>query len=126
MALDSKDKRPVGITMAEAYSKISQWYKNNLDLILNKGDDYSRHSVELIKHLLPSDKINDLEIKAIFGEVIFGYLEWAYHKDDGEYKMAAYALSALDTAKSKWYLEEKEKKQLKRSHLWPYLFINRK
>jgi len=90
------------------------------------GDpEYAKRSKELIGALPPAPKLNDLEIRAVLGEVIYGYLEWAYHETDGQYKMAAYAHGALEAAGLKCSLSETERQQLKGSTLWPYLMINR-
>jgi hypothetical protein len=87
--------------------------------------DYAKRSEELINALPAVDQLSQLEIRAVFGEVIYGHLEWAYHQSDGNYKMGAYAHGALETTGLNWSLNEQEKKKLKASVLWPYLMISR-
>lgn len=120
MGLSSDDKKPFGITMEEAYTKIREWYQRNIDLATARGDDYGKRSAELIKHLPKVEDLTILEIKAIFGEVVYGLFEWAYHKDDGHFKMASYVLGALESANLSWSLSDEEKKELKSSKLWVY------
>jgi hypothetical protein len=125
MGLSSNDKKPTDISLEKAYINIRKWYKNNIDLAIARGDDYGKRSARLIKNLPTVKNINQLEIRAILGEIIYGNLEWAYHKDDGKYKMAAYAHSALETEHFALSLSEEEKDKLKNSRLWPYLSIKR-
>lgn len=124
MALDSNDKLPVGISLKEAYVLINLWLKSNIDLANASGDEYGRRSKELIKYMPHVSSITELEIRAIFGEVICGNLEWAYHKDNGYFKIAAYVLAALETEKLFWSLNEEEMEKLKSSKLWNYLNIS--
>ncbi len=125
MGLNTNDPKPVGISFANAYKAILAWYGGNLKRIQSKTDDYSRGSVALINALRQVSTLSDLEYRAIFGEVICGYLEWAYHQSDGRYKMAAYAFAALEAAGLSFNLTEEEKTKLKPSVLWPYLFFNK-
>lgn len=57
-----------------------------------------QHSVALIDRLHEGSDLTQLELRAVLGEVIYGYLEWAYHENDGDFKMAAYAHAALEQA----------------------------
>jgi hypothetical protein len=125
MGLNSNDAKPVGISLVEAYTEIKKWYQSNNKVVLQRDDDYGRKSSELIKNLPAVKSISQLEIRAILGEVIFGYFEWAYHESNGKYKMAAYAHAALEASGFSFSLNDKEKGILKKSSLWPYLFINR-
>ena len=125
MGLSLDDKKPVDISLKKAYEKIRKWYQANVIGARNRNDEYGDHSAALIETLPPGDQLSDLEIRAVLGEVIYGNLEWAYHKDDGEYKMAAYAHGALEAAGLSWSLSEEERSQLKSSPLWQHLLISR-
>ena len=127
MGLNAADKKPKNMSVAQAYEHICRWYSQNLSLLRQRmGDrEYGKKSEALIRALPPASKLNDLEIRAVLGEVIYGYLEWAYHETDGQYKMAAYAHGALEAVGLNWSLSETERQQLKGSTLWPHLMINR-
>jgi hypothetical protein len=125
MGLSPNDPRPVGITLEDAYSEIRKWYQSNVKTILKRGNEYAKNSEELIKKLPPVKSMTKLEIRAIMGEIIFGYLEWAYHESNGKFKMAAYAHASLEVAGLSYSLNDNEKQELKGSFLWPFLFINR-
>jgi hypothetical protein len=124
MGLSTNDKKPVGITFKDAYIKIRKWYLANVNLATARGDDYGNRSAELINHLPKVNAISELEIRAILGEVIYGNLEWAYSKDDGQFKMAAYAHAALEASNISWSLNDAEKQKLKTSQIWKYLQIS--
>ncbi|WP_347242855.1 hypothetical protein, partial [Thermogutta sp.] len=106
MGLLASDKKPAQISLKDAYCKIRKWYQANVDMVRSRNDDYGNRSAALIEALPPVDMLSDLEIRAILGEVIYGNLEWAYHKDDGAYKMAAYAHGALEAAGQSWSLSD--------------------
>ena len=127
MGLGADDKKPAGMSLADAYKHIRQWYSHSIPLLQQKmGDrDYAKKSEALIRALPPVPKLSELEIRAVLGEVICGNLEWAYHQTDGKYKMAAYAHGALETAGLDWSINEEERQKLKTSVLWPHLMINR-
>jgi len=95
MALSKDDKMPVGITYTEAYEKIKKWYQDNLHR-LDDSTEYRRQSILFIQSLPDVSDVDKAGIKTIFNEVINGKLEWAYHESDGEFKMAAYAIQALE------------------------------
>ena len=125
MGLSPNDKKPANISLKEAYSKIRKWYQANIDMARRRKDDYGNRSAALIEALPQANMLTDLEIRAILGEVIYGNLEWAYHKDDGDYKMAAYAHGALEAAGLSWSISDEERNQLKSSALWPHLMMSR-
>lgn len=127
MGLNADDKKPIGMSLVETYENIRRWYSSSVPLLHEKtgGDDYARKSVALIHALPPVSRISDLEIRAVLAEVIYGNLEWGYHQSDGNYKMAAYAHAALETAGTSCLINEQEEQKLKASALWPYLMINR-
>jgi hypothetical protein len=126
MGLSQSDKKPVCISLEKAYSKIRKWYKANIDMVRSRNDDYGDRSVMLIEALPEANMLTDLEIRAVLGEVIYGRLEWAYHQDDGDFKMAAYSHAALDKAGISWNLSDEDKEQLKNSTLWLMFWFNRK
>ena len=127
MGLDSTDSKPKDMSLPQAYENIRRWYTQNLSLLQKRpgGVEYAKQSEALIKALPPASTLNDLEIRAVLGEVIYGNLEWAYHQTDGQYKMAAYAQGAIEAAGLQSSLTETERQQLKGSTLWPYLSIGR-
>ena len=121
MGLSSTDAKPAGVSLTNAYSAIRTWYQDHVDQAQSCGGNYGRNSVALIQALPPASALSDIEIIAVLREVIVGYLEWAYHKDDGRYKMAAYAEAALETLGHSYFLASEETDLLKTSILWPYL-----
>lgn len=125
MGLDLSDPKPEGISLQNAYIAIRDWYQSNVQQVVSKTDEYSQRSASLIKSLPAVNSISELEIRAVLGEVIYGSLEWAYHKSNGQYKMAAYAYGALEAAGLKYSISDDERKKLKTSKLWPFLSFNR-
>jgi len=124
MRLFINDKIPSDISLKDAYSKIRKWYKANIGQIESKNDEFSIPSAALINALPPANKISDLEIMAIFADILYGNLEWAYHENDGEYKMGAYAHGAMETAGlPMWSASDDEVNRLKGSPLWQHLMI---
>jgi hypothetical protein len=122
MGLSTTDAQPIGISLTSAYESVRSWYRNHRNELENRDDEYGKASAALISALPSADAISEIEIRAIFSEVISGRLEWAYHRDDGSYKMAAYAKAALDAAgHGERWLEKGETELLKESRLWPYL-----
>lgn len=85
MGLNADDKKPVGMSLADAYERIREWYSRNIALLRQKmGDcEYAKKSEGLIRALPPASQLSELEIRAVLGEVIYGNLEWAYHQTDG-------------------------------------------
>ena len=125
MALNSSDRRPTGISFADAYSAIREWYQANIQLVEARPGDYARGSTALIRALPSAAELSTLELRAVFAEVISGYLEWGYHQSDGRFKMGAYAHAALDAADLPHNLTDAERGRLTTSRLWPFLFFNR-
>ncbi len=125
MGLHPDDQRPSNILLGRAYSAIRDWYRRSTHLIEGRQDDYGRGSAALIRALPPATELCDLEFRAVFAEVICGYLEWAYHQSDGQFKMGAYAHAALDVAGASYNLTQEERAALRTSRLWPFLFFNR-
>ena len=125
MGLHRDDPRPSGISLGKAYSAIRDWYQSAIHLIEARQDDYGHGSAALIRALPPASHLSALELRAVFAEVICGYLEWAYHLRDGQFKMGAYAHAALDAAGTSYNLTQEEQAALITSRLWPFLFIHR-
>jgi hypothetical protein len=126
MGLSSDDKRPIGISLQDAYIKFRTWFKHNVRIAIDRGDEYGIQSSQLIDALPYVKVMSDLEIRIVLSEVICGNLEWGYHKDDGNFKMAAYASAALEGTNFTLSVTTEEMEKLKSSVLWPYLNINRK
>jgi len=136
MGLDPKDPKPTQITIREAYTKIRQWYRDNVPKFLERPveeiemggfkivRDYSAHAkacLDLVDNLPDQSELSDIEIRAVLAEVIAGKLEWAYHQSDGDYKMGAYAHAALEQAGLPLFLSEAEKRELGSSRIYPFL-----
>lgn len=109
------------ISMAEAYSKIRDWYQSNVQRVKDRDDDYGRRSAALIQALPPVSATTDLEKRAIFEQVISNLLEWGYTDSDGNYKMFEYARGAVQAAGLDWRLSDDDLQELKTSPLWPFL-----
>jgi hypothetical protein len=125
MALESTDPRPVGISLSDAYTAIRDWYQKHSDVNRHSerpcDPSYCRGSTALIKALPPAENLPDLEKRAVLREIYFGlrghsYLQWGFHKSDGQFKMGAYAEGKLSPS-----FTDEEIAQLKKSVLWPYL-----
>ena len=121
MALADKDRIPTGISIAQAYSKIRDWYKENVFRVASRGDEYGRNSAALISALPTPRETTELEQRAIFREVMTGLLEWAYTESDSEFQMADYVRGATQAAGVDWRLTEDEERELRRTPLWPLL-----
>lgn len=101
----------------EAYSRIRSWYIAHQHQLPRPLDDYGKRSLSLILALPPTDKTNRIERKAVFGHVLTMFLEWGYNESDGVMTMSEYAKAAIG---SDYALTDQEKKQLRKSRLWPY------
>jgi hypothetical protein len=98
-----------------------EWYSTNLpdfppDMIIDSGET-SKH---LIEALPPAGRISELEMTAVFREVICGRLEWAFQETDNKYEMGQYARAALRNHGLEF--SDEELATLRTSALWPYLF----
>jgi hypothetical protein len=108
----------------KAYAAIRAWYQSHereLQRLAQRKDDYATRSKRLIDALPPVNGVNDLEIRAVFSEVLMGLLEWAFHDSDGKYKMSEYAKLALQAEGSPFQLSEAESQHLMSSWIWPYI-----
>ena len=127
MGLACSESRPGNVSLGQAYESIRRWCTRNLWQLrpeLNGSEDAAQAKA-LIMALPPASELNDLELRAVLGEVLYGYLEWAYHRRDGRFKVAAYAHAALEEAGLHWSLSDTERQRLKGSALWPYLTLGR-
>jgi hypothetical protein len=108
----------------KAYAAIRAWYQSHereLERLAPRKDDYAARSKRLIDALPPLNRVNDLEIRAVFNEVLMGLLEWGFHDSDGKYKMSEYAKLALRSEGLPSYLSEAESQHLVTSWIWPYI-----
>ncbi len=116
---------PGGISFEDAYTAIRTWCRDNVDGI-ETATGLSARSRALIAALPEPADASDLEMRAVFAEVIGGNLEWAYRKTDGRHRMAEYAHGALDGAGITFEISDPdEREQLRASLLWPHLFCTR-
>jgi pyruvate/oxaloacetate carboxyltransferase len=115
MSLDPEDPIPSGISPRKAYSAIIKYLKSNRDSFLPEnnpprnlmgdiipGASLPEFAVEgmlktvaLIDRLPEERVLREVDIKAVLGAVTSGKLEVAYHRSDGDFKMAAYAQAAM-------------------------------
>jgi len=120
MAPSKPDSWPA-IAMGDAYARICDWYTRHVDDIPSHDPSYQQRSAALIRALPSPEEISDLEIRAVFEEVLSGFLEWAYVESDGEFEMGAYAKGALRCAGHPDRLSDSEREKLIQSPLWRYL-----
>src|SRR2546423_3711903 len=55
MGLGNDDRKPIGISLSDAYSKIRNWYQSNIQRVASRDDDYGRRSADLIRALPAAD-----------------------------------------------------------------------
>jgi len=116
---------PIGILPTDAYTAIRKWCRANTSIVTQRGDHYGNAALALVKALPPATKASKVEIWAVFLEVLYGNLEWAFQHVDGEYKIAAYVFAALEAANRQPVMKEEEQNDLRtNSALWPLLFEN--
>jgi hypothetical protein len=121
MSSSPDNQNPTGISLREAYSAIRTWYQHNIDTPLTVGDTYRQASAGLVRALPQPSAISDLEIIAVFREVIAGRLEWGYQGSDGRYTMGAFARAGLETHGRSYSLTAEEEQSLHTSVLWPFI-----
>jgi hypothetical protein len=120
MAPSSDDSLPeIGLT--EAYARIRDWYTEHDDDTPGHDPSYQKRSAALIRALPSPEAISELEIRAVFEEVLAGLLEWGYVESDGRYEMAAYAKGALRSGGHPEWLSTADREKLTQSPLWRYL-----
>jgi len=104
MGLDSNDSLPKGMDAREAYRKVFHWFKahkvpRKYFTRTDETDDYGKKSQKYIDNLPEPEKVTNEQILEVMEEILTSRLEWAYHKSDGKYKMAAYAHVVMDEYK---------------------------
>ena len=104
----------------EAYASIRAWYQQNIDTPIHTGDTYRQASAAFVRALPAVSALSDLEIVAVFREVIAGRLEWA-HQAKGGPKMVEQARSAINRSGRSYSLTREEEAQLEASVLWPFM-----
>ena len=119
MGLGADDAIPNQISLRNAYSAVRDWYRTHVAEVPDWDTAEAARSVLLIKALPESSGLSDLEMRAVLAEVLAGRMEWAYHRSDGAYKMAAYAEALADDDGR--LVVEGELAELRRSALAPYL-----
>lgn len=114
--------------MKEEYTAIYNWYKRNENNIRGGDEDYKQASQRLIRALPPPTSVSDVEMKAVFHEILTMYLEWAYGETDGNMAMNEYAKKALSPLPEdeRMRLSDLEIKALQKSRIWPYIRLGRK
>ena len=119
MGLSANDRYKGNISLQHAYSKIKMWYSANRKLNLASDANYRAASDALID-VLPETP-SELEIRAVLEQVIRGNLEWGFHMSDGQYKMAAYAIGAIESQNLPKFLSTEDRSALGKSPLAPFL-----
>lgn len=114
------------IPLREAYASIWKWYRDNVVEVTWQRDDYATASAALISHLPDPEHATDLEIRAVFMEVMSGLLEWGINLSDGNLTMANYVKRSLEPLGLHWELPDSELGPLKKSPLWPHLSRERR
>ena len=125
MPPSAQDRRLTGISLSAAYTAIRGWYRENLPLIEWRTGHYYTSSAALIRALPETAVLSELEMRAIFSEVLDGLLEWGYSESDGRFRMVEYANGALKTAGMASSLTRDDREGLRTSPLWPFLSFNR-
>jgi hypothetical protein len=123
MGLNPGDEIGHPISIDDAYNRVKAWHQANLAKLRGGDEKYRKNSAALIRALPPRSTVTDIEIRAVFQEIIMGLLEWAYHESDGRHKMAAYAWGALKTAGFEPNLNAEELEEITQSRLWPFLEV---
>jgi hypothetical protein len=100
MSLDSDDELPNGISLSDAYAAIRAWYQSNVDRFAADPDRgrYPQASKPYITSMPSPENATREQMVDAFRRVIAAALEGGYHKSDGRYKMAAYAIAASNAA----------------------------
>jgi hypothetical protein len=117
----SRDESLPELGLVEAYARIRDWYTRHGDEIPAHDPSYGQRAAALIRALPPPGEISDLEIRAVFEEVLAGLLEWGYVRSDGRFEMGAYAKGALRRGGHPEWLSTTDREKLTQSPLWPVL-----
>jgi hypothetical protein len=118
MGLLPEDRIPNAMTPRQALAKIYRLLDANMEMIRRYVEDVAP-SVQVMEH---ADKMTDLEVRALLGEVIYGRLEYFYHVSDGQYKMAAYVEAAMKSDDELLSFTDEERVELKGSKLGALLY----
>lgn len=99
-----------GMSVEECYRRIYHWHKHNGKRKIKEKQQqeaYTERYFKLLDGLPEPETASKEDMNSVFGEVIYGLMEWSFHHED-EYgiKIAAYAIFARDQMK------ESEKKQI--------------
>ena len=121
----AQESKLTGILLREAYAPIRAWYLLNLPMIEWRTSSYYTSSAALIRALPEPGDLSDLEMRAIFVEVLSGLLEWAYSESDRQFRMSEYACAALKPYGNSFTLTADEREELKASALWQHLSFSR-
>jgi hypothetical protein len=100
VGLNPDDARPEGISFRDAYAAVRTWLQANVDRFAQdpqRGTNASE-TKPYIESLPPPEDATETEMQDALRRIIHSDLEWAYHEDDGSFKMAAYAWGAFDAA----------------------------
>lgn len=103
-----------------AYAAARRWYLQNIDRPIASGDEYRRASIEFVGALPEASLLSDIEISAVFREMIAGGLEWAYGSDGGREVIEA-ARAASGAEGRSYSLSPQELEQLQGSTLWRFM-----
>jgi hypothetical protein len=124
MGLNQDDRLPIDISLVDAYTSVRRWYLANMQILKENPRGSDCVKLEALVHALPPvSRVTGLEIRAVLGEILYGNLEWAYHRSDGNYKMGAYAHAGLGFDCMRNGFDMDEMQELKASRIWPYLSI---
>jgi len=116
---------PDGISMRDAYAAVREWCTAHVD-DSEVPTGLGERSRALVAAMPAAQDATDVEIRAVFGELIGGNLAWAYRKTDGTHRMAEYAHAALRGANASQEITDPvERKELISGPMGPYLFCAR-
>lgn len=97
------EKVPRNMSVEECYKRIYQWHKRNGKKKMNEKQlqgTYSKRYLKLLNGLPKPETASKSDMNSVFGEVIWGLMEWAFHEEDTYgIKIAAYAIFARDQMK---------------------------
>lgn len=99
MGPGSKNPRPEGISVRDAYRAIRSWYQANISRFGSDPEKgpHAEASKAYVASMPPPGKATHEEMLDALSRVIFKDLEWAYHESDGKHEMADYAHAAFAT-----------------------------
>jgi hypothetical protein len=114
-----------GVSMRDAYAAIHDWVRSHVD-DPDTPTGLGERSRALVAAMPQVEDATEVEMRAVFGELIGGNLAWAYRKTDGTHRMAEYAHEALRCAGVSHEISDPaEREALLASPMRPYLFCSR-